>query len=162
METNDSTEQEPRRGWRRVWAVMKRVVCSTWMVPVFCVAVELLCLVAGYWIGAGTPRTTPVGSMVLEFTTTFALLAIAVVLLWFIGTCFLKQSWGRRGLRLLFTLLLGGASFVVLVLYVMMFAFINDDHMADNWEVPEGVALEVPADLYVEDDAPDIVKRLVG
>ena len=162
METNDSTEQGPRQGWRRVWAVVKRVVGSTWMVPVFCLVVELLSLVVGAWVGTDRPRTTPAGSMVLEFTTAFALLAIPVVLLWFIGTCFMKQSWGQRGLRLLFTLLLGGATFAVLVMYVVMFAFVNDDHRADNWVVPEGVALEVPADFYVDDDAPDIVKRLAG
>ena len=137
METLDNG----KHGRRSPWEQVERVVRSTWMVPLLCLAVNVLCVAAITWMGLG--RTTLIACLCL---IALSFLALA---LWFIASLFFKQSWGSRVLRLLFIMLVGGV-------------FFCNSGGAQYWHVPEGVDFEVPAGLSVEEDAPDIVQRLAG
>ena len=137
METLDNEKQ----GTRGAWALVERVVRSTWMVPLLCLAVNLLCVAAITWMGLG--RTALIACLCL---IALSFLALA---LWFIASLFFKQSWGSRGQRLLFILLVGGV-------------FFCNGGGAQYWHVPEGVDFEVPGGLSVDEDAPDIVQRLAA
>ena len=135
METLDNGKQ----GRRSPWALVERMVRSTWMVPLLCLAVNLLCVAAITWMGLG--RTALIACLCV------IALSFLALLLWFNASLFFKQSWGSRVLRLL---LVGGVGGVY---------FCNGGG-AQYWHVPEGVDFEVPAGLSVDEDAPDIVQRL--
>lgn len=145
----------------RVWSGIKWGFRCTWFVP-------LLCLVmVGQWalmvaIFCGGPSTSLLGSLVLAISGIPAILALPLLGLWFISSCFLKQPWATRGLRLLCAVLSGGLSFGILNFCVLAMMFQNRDHTADNWRVPEGVPFEVPENFWVEDKAPALVKQLAG
>ena len=145
----------------RVWSGIGWAFRSTWFVP-------LLCLVlVGQWalmvaIFCGGPGTSLYGSWVLEISGIPAILGLPLLGLWFISSCFLKQSWATRGLRLLCAVLSGWLSFGILNFCVLAMMFQNRDHTADNWRVPEGIPFEVPENFWVEESAPDIVKSLAG
>ena len=145
----------------RFWVLVKRVVKSTWMVPVLCVAAALL--YAGVVaLDAALGSTSPAWELAGELAAGLPLLALLLLVIWLVGSMFLKQTNGKRGLRVLFAFLGGGAALVIGAVTTIFLAFADIDHRADGWRVPEGVALEVPQKFWVEDTAPDIVKRIVG
>ncbi|MDO4220515.1 MAG: hypothetical protein Q4C88_00140 [Akkermansia sp.] len=145
----------------RFWVLVKRVVKSTWMVPVLCVAAALL--YAGVVaLDAALGSTSPAWELAGELAAGLSLLALLLLVIWLVGSMFLKQTNGKRGLRVLFAFLGGGAALVIGAVTTTFLAFADIDHRADGWRVPEGVALEVPQQFWVEDTAPDIVKRIVG
>ena len=144
----------------RIWQGIKWCFRSTWLVPVICLAMVGQ-LVLPVLIFCGGPRTSLFGSWVLGISCFAAILAFPLPGLWFIGSCFLKQTWGSRGLRLLWSVLCGGAACVIFACCGLALMFQNNDHAADDWTVPENVAFEVPENFWVE-NAPDIVKRLAG
>lgn len=145
----------------RIWQGVKWSFRSTWLVPVLCLALVGQ-LVLPVLIFCGGPRTSILGSWVLGISSLAAVLALPLPGLWFIGSCFLKQTWGSRGLRLLWSVLCGGAACVIFACCGLALMFQNNDHAADDWTVPEGVAFDVPENLWVVEIAPDIVKRLAG
>ena len=145
----------------RLWQGIKWCFRSTWVVPVICLAMVGQ-LVLPVLIFCGGPRTSLLGSWVLGISSFAAILALPLPGLWFIASCFLKQTWGSRGLRLLWSLLCGGAACVIFACCGLALMFQNNDHAADDWTVPEGVAFDVPENFWVEESAPDIVKRLSG
>lgn len=136
METQDNEKQ----GLRCPWAPVN-VAGSTWAVPLLLLAVDALCVAAYTWMGLGRMGHTICLSIIA--------LSFLALVLWFIASLFFKQGWGSRGLRLLFTVLVGGV-------------FLCNNGGPQYWHVPEGVGFKVPAGLSVEEDAPDIVKRLAG
>lgn len=145
----------------RFWVLVTRVVKSTWMVPVLCVAAALVyAAVIGPY--AALRSASHAWALLGEVAGALALLSFALLLVWLVGSMFLKQTFGQRGLRVLFSLLGGGTALVIVVGVSLLEAFADNDHAADHWRVPEGVALEVPQKFWVEDTAPDIVKRIVG
>lgn len=145
----------------RIWQGIKWCFRSTWLVPVLCLATAVL-LVPTVLLFCGGARTSVLGHWALAISFGLALLAFPVLGLWFIGSCLLKQPWGSRGLRLLWSLLCGGAACVIFACCGLALMFQNNDHAADDWTVPEGVAFDVPEDFWVEENAPDIVKHLAG
>ena len=145
----------------RIWALLKRVVKSTWMVPVLCVAAAVL-YAAFVVLYAELGSDSRAWDLLGEVVAGLSLLSFALLLGWLIGSMFLKQTFGQRGLRVLFSVLGGGAALVIVVGATFFEMMADPDHTADHWRVPEGVALEVPQNLWVEEDAPDIVKRIVG
>lgn len=143
----------------RVWSGIKWAFRSTWFVPLLCLAL------VGQWalmvaIFCGEPGTSLFGSWVLGISGISAILGLPLLGLWFISSCFLKQSWAARGLRLLCAVLSGWLSFGILTFCVLTMMFQDRDHTADYWRVPEGIPFEVPEKFWVDDKAPALVKQL--
>lgn len=145
----------------RIWSLAKRAVRSTWQVPAFCTGAALLhaAVVIPYSVLRSASHAW---ALLGELAAALATLSLLLLALWLIGSMFLKQTLGQRALRVLFSVLGGGAALFIVVCSSLLGMFADNDHRADNWRVPEGVALEVPQQFWVEDTAPDIVKRIVG
>ena len=143
----------------RLGSLMKRVLTGTWQIPLLCLGAGLSLVIAVICF-CGVPNTSLLGHYVLEITYSSTLLSLPLLLLWLVCTFFFLKK--NHALRILFSLLAGGADFVILLGAGFVFLFQNDDHAADNWRVPEGVLLEVPYNFWVEDEAPEIVKQLTG
>ena len=157
METHDNE----KHGLRRVWAAVKNAVCSTWLVPVLCVvAAVVLATTADILCPVPHFSRTMIKVLNVEFSVVYY--SFPLLLIWLVATCFLKQGWDKRGWRILFSMLAGVSLFVGWVMAGAFMQLHRGDEAADDWVVPEGVALEVPDNLNVEDNAPSIVKRLAG
>lgn len=98
----------------RFWVLVKRVVKSTWMVPVLCVAAALL-YAAVIGPHAALRSASHAWALLGEVAAALALLSFALLLVWLVGSMFLKQTFGQRGLRVLFSLLGGGTALVIVV-----------------------------------------------
>lgn len=94
--------------------LVKRVVKSTWMVPVLCVAAALL-YAAVIGPHAALRSASHAWALLGEVTAALALLSFALLLVWLVGSMFLKQTFWQRGLRVLFSLLGGGTALVIVV-----------------------------------------------
>lgn len=94
--------------------------------------------------GCSAGSTSPAWELAGELAAGLPLLALLLLVIWLVGSMFLKQTNGKRGLRVLFAFLGGGAALVIGAVTTIFLAFADIDHRADGWRVPEGVALEVP------------------
>ena len=155
------TQNNEKHGLPRLWAAVKNAVCSTWLVPALCV-VAAVALATTADILCPVPHFSRTMLKVLNVEFSVVFYSIPLLLIWLVATCFLKQGWDKRGWRILFSMLAGVPLFVCMVMAGAFMQLHRGDEAADDWVVPEGVALEVPDNLNVEDNASSIVKRLAG
>ena len=157
METRDNE----KTGIRRLWTAMKRALCSVWLVPTLCFAAALVAGITSDRLNS-LYQLTQMQGKVLGRALDAGIISLPILLAWLIVCCSLDKGWSRRGQRLLVAVPVGVVSLLIVFNAFAKCLLWQGDDAASDWEVPAGVAFEVPDNLSVGETAPDIVKHLAG